>query len=63
MQGGLIRRRSQLAFRFPLADSASAPAMRLNSSRQRPRESEKQAIRGEDTERIWRGQKNRGQVR
>ena len=42
---------SQLSCRFPLADSASASVMRLNSLRERPRESEKVAIRGEDLER------------
>lgn len=45
MQGKLFRRQSQLACRFPLADSASASAMRLNLLRERPRESEKQDSR------------------
>lgn len=59
MQGGLFRRRSQLACRFPLADSASAPAMRLNLSRERPGNPRNKRYE----ERIWRGQKKRGQVR
>lgn len=44
-RGKLFRRQSRLRCRFHLAGQSSVPAKRLNLSRQRPRESEKQIVR------------------